>query len=367
MCGCRYKFTGGSLVLVALLTLIPGRAMEAQERGEEQGYIGIDFDDSSCRAVKAAGGEVVVWLCQVPPVVNTVYETGPAYRAGIRPGDVIVGVNGLNIMIAEGGRQFGSMRRGVPVTFHLRRNGQEIVLTVTPASWEEAFPQELRDSLEAAEAAESAATPEPMVGPMPVDSLRVQMREIYEGQVKLTYALKNAERALRITEAELARAPSGEQQELVGQLRLQIDSINERLLASQMQIRVHLDTLAMRTWSAVPRAWVEPPEVSVAVPQAEYRSITIYSDAVAGARFQELDEDSPLIDYFPGVEQGLLIMQVVVDTPAHVAGLRAGDVVVEVDGEPVATVDELRRLMRGEVELTYIRRGRKNFCTIPSR
>jgi S1-C subfamily serine protease len=59
---------------------------------------------------------------------------------------------------------------------------------------------------------------------------------------------------------------------------------------------------------------------------------------------------------------------VVEDTPAHAAGLREGDVVLAVNGEPVRTVSKLRRLLRGsdEPEVTFVRKGKKRTCKIPS-
>ncbi|MBY4677029.1 DegQ family serine endoprotease [Marinobacterium arenosum] len=60
---------------------------------------------------------------------------------------------------------------------------------------------------------------------------------------------------------------------------------------------------------------------------------------------------------------GVLVAQVLPDTPAEQAGLREGDLIVEVDGEPVASGAELRNRLglkrRGDaVELTLLRDGR---------
>lgn len=67
--------------------------------------------------------------------------------------------------------------------------------------------------------------------------------------------------------------------------------------------------------------------------------------AVAGAEFTPLNPG--LARYF-GVEDGVLTVNVVDGSPAHDAGLRAGDVVVRVDDRPVTEVDELRvALSRG--------------------
>ncbi len=101
----------------------------------------------------------------------------------------------------------------------------------------------------------------------------------------------------------------------------------------------------------------------------EARTIRIYPDAVAGARFKELDENSPLTSLIPGVKEGLLIIEVPEKTPAHNAGLREGDVVLALNGRPVRTVVDLRRMLRStrEAELTYVRQGKQQKCKISSK
>ena len=59
-----------------------------------------------------------------------------------------------------------------------------------------------------------------------------------------------------------------------------------------------------------------------------------------GVNVQELSDQ--LGDYF-GVRNGLLIESVEEGTPAKAAGLKAGDVIVRVNGAVVRTADELRR------------------------
>lgn len=79
---------------------------------------------------------------------------------------------------------------------------------------------------------------------------------------------------------------------------------------------------------------------------------------VAGARLTAIN--AGLAGYF-GVERGVLVIDVLDDTPAEDAGLRPGDVVLAVGDTPTATVEELRRgLLRvpaWPVTLTVIRRG----------
>ncbi|HDM42961.1 MAG TPA: PDZ domain-containing protein, partial [Firmicutes bacterium] len=63
-------------------------------------------------------------------------------------------------------------------------------------------------------------------------------------------------------------------------------------------------------------------------------------------------------------EGGLLIAEVVVDSPAYNAGLRSGDVIVSFDGKKVHKTEEFDRVVFShragdEVELTIRRAGKK--------
>ena len=65
--------------------------------------------------------------------------------------------------------------------------------------------------------------------------------------------------------------------------------------------------------------------------------------AIAGAELVRMNED--LREVF-GVERGLLVINVAEGTPAEQGGLRGGDVIVTVSGEPVGSVMELQRQLR---------------------
>jgi serine protease Do len=65
-----------------------------------------------------------------------------------------------------------------------------------------------------------------------------------------------------------------------------------------------------------------------------------------------------------GQEGGVEVVQVVEDSPAAQAGLRAEDLIVAIDGAPIATVDELHRLMVSDaigrtMHVVLVREGRR--------
>ncbi|MFB3924089.1 MAG: PDZ domain-containing protein [Terriglobia bacterium] len=70
------------------------------------------------------------------------------------------------------------------------------------------------------------------------------------------------------------------------------------------------------------------------------------------------DELTPQLAEFFGVKQGkgILVREVVVGSAAEKAGLKAGDVIVAVDGQEVASVGKLRRALAGEKEQTEKRK-----------
>jgi len=334
----------GPVALALLATL----ATDSELRAQERGFLGINLECQDCK--QEHRGDVVTWWFTSPPRITWVREGGPADRAGLREGDVILAVRGIEITSEEGGRVFGSLRSGESTEFRVRRSGDEITLTVTPGTPAEAFGEEYAV----------------VMFPDKWDSVKVQLKKLYEGQLQLQIALRQAERALAATEAEAQRTSSEQQRAMAMRQRIQIDSMRQQMDKWQRAIRIQADSLAVRSLTVMP--WAVP-DVQVEIAAPEARTVTVYSNAVAGARFEALDEGSPLVSELPDVEGGLLIVKVIEDTPAYAAGLRQGDVVLAVDGEPVRNVKTLRKLLaeKREAELTYARKGKKQTCTIGSK
>ena len=85
---------------------------------------------------------------------------------------------------------------------------------------------------------------------------------------------------------------------------------------------------------------------------------------VAGAEFRPLNPQ--LAGYF-GVGEGLLVTSVAEATPAAMAGLRPGDVIVEAGSMSLTTIDDLRRALtsrRDGAVLQVIRRGERMELTL---
>lgn len=75
--------------------------------------------------------------------------------------------------------------------------------------------------------------------------------------------------------------------------------------------------------------------------------------------------------YGSSADEGILVSRVLPDTPAEEAGLRAGDLIVAIDGEPVEDTGDLRRGMRdkdGEtIDIDVIRDGQRTTLSVTLR
>ncbi len=94
---------------------------------------------------------------------------------------------------------------------------------------------------------------------------------------------------------------------------------------------------------------------------------TIRSGGYLGVQIQELTKG--LREYFKvNDDNGVLISEVVDDSPAAKAKLKAGDIILSVNGDDVSTTSELQRAIRrqdpgSEVNMEVVRKGRKRDFT----
>lgn len=76
------------------------------------------------------------WLPDIHPIVHRVVADGPAGRAGVRPGDVLLAMNGEQLRISPEGHNPISERLqqlgGQPLVLTIEREGKEQNITLTP-------------------------------------------------------------------------------------------------------------------------------------------------------------------------------------------------------------------------------------------
>ncbi len=143
-----------------------------------------------------------------PPVVLMVDVDGPAHRAGLRRGDTLTAMDGLDLTTTEGQRAFGRVEPGQRVTLTVRRGGPErrVPLVAVPR------PDATRAELAAFEEYRTAR-----------DSVESEYRQIATvGLARARAEMAEFERLLR--ETELSR-------------REAIDSSRRRLMAIDSVLR----------------------------------------------------------------------------------------------------------------------------------
>jgi membrane-associated protease RseP (regulator of RpoE activity) len=139
-------------------------------------------------------------------------------------------------------------------------------------------------------------------------------------------------------------------------------------LAVKLEARHH----GPRAFAGVP---VPPGEFNLPVPPPHARDQEFNVMIFRGARLGISGDDltSQLAEFF-GVKQGkgVLVREVIVGSAAEKGGLKAGDVIVAVDGKEVASVSKLRRALAGEkvegekrkVSLTIVRNKQEQTLTV---
>ena len=74
-----------------------------------------------------------MWRGGHPPKVAGVVEGGPADRAGIREGDVLLLLDGHSFVGEDGGRALGRLGPGRPLTLQYLKGGETLTTTtITP-------------------------------------------------------------------------------------------------------------------------------------------------------------------------------------------------------------------------------------------
>lgn len=104
------------------------------------GWLGMGLE---CEGCAVAFGLRPVARFQSPPAVLTVDVEGPAHRAGLRRGDTLLAIDGLDLTTSEGGRAFAGIDPGQRVALTVRRDGRERQVRLVAVARPDASAEEL--------------------------------------------------------------------------------------------------------------------------------------------------------------------------------------------------------------------------------
>ncbi|KAM9362713.1 serine protease HTRA3a [Symphorus nematophorus] len=103
------------------------------------------------------------------------------------------------------------------------------------------------------------------------------------------------------------------------------------------------------------RRLTEEPQSDAELSEGKRRFLGIRMLTVTEALIADLKRQNP---DFPEVSSGVLVQQVIPDTPAQNGGIKEGDVIVKLNGQPVQTTEDIREVLQHDQPLLLeIRRG----------
>lgn len=135
-----HRIEGRTKILMAVLgllslaaTLSSGGAFADVDLPHLRGTyaLGISGMECKCSYTVNAKTDERFWLFQSEPLITGIRRDGPA-SGKLRPGDVIVGIDGLLIMTRQAGVRFANLEAGEPVELTVRRRNRTITETIIP-------------------------------------------------------------------------------------------------------------------------------------------------------------------------------------------------------------------------------------------
>ncbi len=294
-----------------LLSLAVAAAPLAAQRGvgpSQRGWIGVSFE------ILTTGNQDGL---HTQATITDVLAGSPAQKAGLRPGDRLVSVNGVGYR-NDFGRPARTLRPGDSVRIVVERDGRLHEVRLRAA----ALPP---DVVPPTPTVAWGVSTDSMVDMMfrAMDSIRSRLSEIMAGSVRVV-SIPGVPDSVFALRAAGSAGPG------------------ERATATR------IDSTPARSSDSS-----ETPGF--------FRPLTPYRlgrNWVAGAEMVDL---RPGLDAYFRVRNGVLVVDVPQGTPAAMAGLRPGDVIVAVEGTPVYTIDNLRTGLAAPgdtLRLRVIRKGK---------
>ena len=126
-----YSRSGGSMGIGFAIPVSTARSvLEGIVRDGQvtRGWIGVEPNELSPELAETFGVKADRGV-----IITGVLQNGPAAQAGLRPGDVIVGVAGQSVAtVADLLGRVAALKPGAPATFAVQRGSQRLELPITP-------------------------------------------------------------------------------------------------------------------------------------------------------------------------------------------------------------------------------------------
>lgn len=295
--------------------------------------------------------------------VTDLYGGGPADRGGLRPGDVIVRLNGSPAAYSTFRSVVTRLRAGDPLALTVLRSGRMVDLALKASAGPDRADvrrlgvQVRLDSVRVAFMQR-------------LDSLRTRMRSADSMTVFASAPQVHVQRVDgdSITTVVVLRQPDGSVVRLPdgwagGTITLRYWSG----MTADSEALPPLGGVLQRANAPNRPQSRDDPSVEASA-SATWRPLTPYlagANRVAGA---ELAPIAPGMGTYFGVDAGLLVVEVVEGTPARSAGLQPGDVIRAAAGQPVASVGAFRGILAQNgppLTLQVVRRGQPVELVLP--
>jgi membrane-associated protease RseP (regulator of RpoE activity) len=296
-------------------------------------------------------------------VIVDVVKDSPAERAGVVAGDTLVRFNGVR----PAGRLPG-FEPGDTVVLRLRRDGRERDVRVVATEHTTSF-EILPDSIRSAIAIMVDAVRADM-DTIRFPRLRIERKLhgdsaiVYFGSDRVFAVPHDFEHTLPLDSIRSMMLHGGREMRYLfhDSARARIWSDTTGLLRRGGRFRIHGDSANFEIFTARPHEWSFPfDSTAVFVRPGEMlrTGFTIGMRAIAGAELAQLN---PVLGEYFGTLDGVLVLDAAEGTPAARSGLRGGDVITGANGQPVTTIDSLRRIVeraspRSTIRLDVLRRG----------
>jgi len=303
----RWLAAASLLVLVTTPSLAAAPAAGGSGSTTGKGWLGVSTQPTDADLKKGLD------LTQDGLLVNQVTRDSPADRAGLEKGDVILSYNSRSVTTPEQLRDLvRNTAPGRSVALGIWRDGARKSLDVKVGDVTDSGDE---DSFDAPVPPTPPTPPAPPSPPSPRSSVRIE------------------------------RGDDGDTRMWVDGRELTDDEVKDKLKNMKVKLK-SLDGDGM--WS-----WDDGPGMHM------YTTPSARSRGRLGVRVDELDKD--MADAL-GVtaSKGALVREVIEDTPAQKAGIRAGDVIVKVGTDTVDDPDDLTRALRdreGKVSIDVLRKG----------